>query len=169
LKAAITCDPATSLYYRETIVVTFKNAAIGATYTTREATCDYDQRTTVTLTCDPAAGTVTAAVTGVNGQAGASIGSGRAARIGYRYARISQSRKGEPFFRSELFGPGWEIERRLTRAADGTWTDPGYVHGPVTSNPYYYAEEVTVGILDTFGTVVGWGTAKCTLFGDAPA
>ena len=162
-------DPATSLFYREKIGVTFKNAATGAVYNTREASCDYDQRTTLTLTCDPAARTVTAAVTGVNGQAGTTLGAGRAARIGYRFAQIRQNVKGDPIFRSELFGPGWEFERRLTQAADGSWTDPGYVHGPITGNPFYYAEEVTVGVLDSFGTVVGWRTAKCTLIGDAPA
>jgi hypothetical protein len=143
--------------------VTFKNATSGATYTTREATCSYDQRTAVTLTCDPAARTVTATVTGSNGQAGTSMGAGRPTRIGYHIVRISQPRKDEPRFRSESLGGAWDIERRLTRAADGTWTDPGFVH-TTTSTPYYFAEEVTVGVYDTYGAVVGWGTARCTLF-----
>ena len=158
-----TFNPVTSLYYREKLVVTFKNAA-GVTLTTREATCDHDRRTTVTLTCDPAAGTVTVAVSGVNGQAGAANGAGRPARIGYRYAQILQHEQNDPRFRSELLGPGWDSERRVTPAADGTWSDPAFVHSTITSDPYYYAEELTVGVFDTYGAVVGWGTTRCTLF-----
>jgi hypothetical protein len=158
-----TFNPATSLFYQEKLIVTFKNASTGAFYTTREASCEYDQRTTVSLTCDPNAGTVTATVAGVNAQAGASSGAGRPVRIGYRVARTSQSSKDDPAYRSVTLGPGWDVERQLTRAADGTWTDPGYVH-TITRNPYYYAEELTVGILDTYGAVVGWGATRCTLF-----
>jgi len=158
-----TFSPATSLFYQEKLIVRFKNASTGAFYTTREATCNVDQRTTVSLSCDPVAGTVTATVTGVNGLAGGPYGAGRAVRIGYRFAQISQSTKDDPRFRSEFLGPGWNFERRLTRAADGTWSDAGYVH-TITSNPYYYAEELTVGIFDAYGAVAGWGTASCTLY-----
>ena len=158
-----TFNPVTSLYYREKLVVTFKNAA-GATLTTREATCDHDRRTTVTLTCDPAQGTVTVAVAGVNGQAGSANGAGRPARVGYRFARTVQHDANDPRFRSELLGPGWDFEHRITQAADGTWSDPAFVDATITSDPYYYAEELTVSVLDTYGAVVGWGTAQCTLF-----
>ena len=158
-----TFNPVTSLYYREKLVVTFKNAA-GATLTTREATCDHDQRTTVTLTCDPAAGTVTVAVTGVNGKAGAANGAGRPARIGLRHVQTVQHGQHDPRFRGELLGPGWDTERRITQAADGTWSDPAFVRSTITSDPYYYAEELTVGVFDTYGAIVGWGTARCTLF-----
>ena len=34
----------------------------------------------------------------------------------------------------------------------------------ITSNPYYYAEELTVGVFDAYGSIVGSGTARCTLF-----
>jgi hypothetical protein len=155
-------SPATSLFYRETLLVTFKNASSGATYTTREATCDYDQRTTVALTCDPTVDTVTAAVAGINGNAGASSGAGRPTRVGYHIVQIVQSTPDSPRFRGESLGGGWDVQHRLSQAADGTWADIGYVR-TVTSNPYYYAEEVTVGVSDAYGTVVGSGTAKCTL------
>lgn len=155
--------PATSLYYREAIQVTFKNAATGETYTTREASCAYDQRSTVTLTCDPPAGTVTAAVTGHDGQAGAETGAGRPTIVGYRTAEISQATADGPRFRSEPLGSAWEVTHRLTQAADGTWADTGYVH-PITNHPYYYAEELTVGVLDLNGTIVGSGTAQCVLY-----
>ncbi|MEU8607035.1 hypothetical protein AB0C29_03415 [Actinoplanes sp. NPDC048791] len=158
-----TFNPVTSVFYRENLLVTFKNAA-GVTLTTREASCYHDRRTTVTLTCDPAAGTVTVAVAGVNGRAGAANGAGRPARVGYRFARTVQHDANDPRFRSELLGPGWDFEHRITQAADGTWSDPAFVDATITSDPYYYAEELTVSVLDTYGAVVGWGTAQCTLF-----
>ncbi|MEU8230735.1 hypothetical protein AB0C12_14170 [Actinoplanes sp. NPDC048967] len=157
-----TFDPVTSLFYRENLLVTFKNAA-GVTLTTREASCNYDQRTTATLTCDPEARTVTATVDGVNGQAGASSGAGRPTRVGYHVVRIIQHVQNEPRFRSELLGGAWDIEHRVTRAADGTWTDAGYARTQ-TGTPYYYAEELTVGVFDTYGAIVGWTTTRCTLF-----
>jgi hypothetical protein len=160
-----TFNPVTSLFYRENLLVTFKNAA-GIALTTLEVSCNHDQRTTVTLTCDPAERTVTATVTGVNGQAGSPDGAGRPARIGYHIVRTEQSAQYDPRFRSELGGGAWDTERRLTRAADGTWSDPGYVHSLATT-PYYYAEELTVGVFDTYGAVVGWGTTRCTLFDDS--
>ena len=156
-------SPSSSLYYRQTVLATFKNPDTGSTYTTREATCDYDQRTTVTLTCDPAASTVTATVTGIKGQAGSAGGAGRPTRIGYRSVQIIQSTADSPVFRGETLGSGWDLQHRLTQSADGTWADTGFVH-PITSNPYYYAEEVTVGVLDANGTIVGSGSATCTLF-----
>jgi hypothetical protein len=158
-----TFNPVTSLFYRENLLVTFKNAA-GVTLTTREASCNHDQRTTVTLTCDPEARTITATVDGINGQAGASSGAGRPTRVGYHIVRIIQHVQNDPRFRSELLGGAWDVEHRVTRAADGTWTDAGYVHPQATSTPYYLAEELTVGVFDTYGAIVGWSTTRCTLF-----
>jgi hypothetical protein len=157
-----TFDPASSLYYREVLVATFRNTATGATYATREATCEYDQRTTVTMTCDPAAHTLTATATGINGQAGAADGSGRPTRIGYHIVTIVQGEKGGPRFRGETLGGVWDVEHRLTQAADGTWTDTGFVH-TYTRDQYYYAEEVTVGVFDAYGKIVGGGFATCVL------
>jgi hypothetical protein len=156
-----TFDPATSLYYRENLTVTFMDIG-GFVYTTREASCQRDVRTTVTLTCDPAAHTVTATVAGHDGNAGASNGAGRVNRVGYRTITTSQATANEPRFRGGLLGDGWDMQHSLVRAADGTWADQGYVH-TISSNPYYYAEELTVGVFDTFGTLVGGGFAKCTL------
>jgi hypothetical protein len=160
-----TFDPATSLYYRESVIVTFMDIG-GFVYTTREASCQRDVRTTVTLTCDPAAHTVTAAVAGRNGNAGATNGAGRASRVGYRTITTSQSAPGEPRFRGGALGDSWDVQRSTVRAADGTWTDPGYAH-TITSSPYYYAEELTIGVFDAFGSLVGGGFAKCTLFDGA--
>jgi hypothetical protein len=154
--------PATSLYYRETVAVTFKNAA-GRVYTTAEATCERDLRTTVTLTCDPTAGTVTAAALGRNGQAGSVDGSGRPTSVGYRFSPIQQSGPLDPRFQGHVLGNAWDIKHRITQAADGTWTDTGYVRA-ITTNPYYYAEELTVGVFNSFGVLIGGGFAKCTLF-----
>ncbi|MET8147164.1 hypothetical protein ACIBSW_12010 [Actinoplanes sp. NPDC049668] len=156
-------DPVTALFYREQLTVTFKDPATGAYYTTREATCDYDQRTTVALTCDPVAGTVTAVVNGVNGRAGDTMGGGSASRVSYHIVTISQARPNEPGFRGESLGGAWDVEHRVTKAADGSWADTGYVH-TITSNPYRYAEEVTVGVFDAYGARVGTATGACTLF-----
>ena len=161
--------PLSSLYYRQTLLATFIDATTGATYTTREATCDYDQRTTVSLTCDQAAHTVTATVAGIKGQAGSTAVAGHPTRVGYRSVQISQATANDPRFRGEMLGSGWDIQHRLTQATDGTWADTGFVH-PITSNPYYYAEELTVGVFDANGTFVGSGSAACTLFdGSVPA
>ncbi|WP_204298810.1 hypothetical protein [Actinoplanes campanulatus] len=156
-------DPVTDLFYREQLTVTFKDAATGANLATRDATCDHDQRTRVTLTCDPVAGTVTAVVNGVNGAAGDSSGAGRASRVSYHIATIKQQTPNNPGYRSEILGEGWDIEHRVVKAADGSWTDTGYVH-TITSNPYYYAEEITVGVFDLNGIRVGTATGACTLF-----
>lgn len=158
-----TFSPASSLYYQEQVTVTVKNPASGVTYATREATCAHDLRTTVSMTCDPVATTLTVTVAGINGQAGTSLGAGRPTRIGYRFSKISQSQKGDPVFRSDSFPWVWDLERPLTQAADGTWADPGFVHTPGRSDLNYYAEEVSVGIFDMSGTLVGGGAAKCTL------
>ncbi|GAA3946377.1 hypothetical protein Aau02nite_71930 [Amorphoplanes auranticolor] len=112
----------------------------------------------------PAAGTVTIAIAGVNGKAGAADGAGRPARIGLRHVQTVQHGQHDPRFRGELLGPGWDTERRITQAADGTWSDPAFVRSTIASDPYYYAEELTVGVFDTYGAIVGWGTARCTLF-----
>jgi hypothetical protein len=155
-------DPVTSLYYREKVLVTFKNAATGAVYTTRDASCDYDQRTTVNVDCDPVAGTVTATVTGINGQAGSSSGNGRPTSVSYHPVRTIQNSATDPRFRGEVLGP-WEFSHRVTRAADGTWADTAFVD-TVTSNPYYYAVGLTVGVFDAYGTQIGGGSGRCTLF-----
>jgi len=99
-------------------------------------------------------------VTAHDGQAGAASGAGRPTVVGYRTAVISQATADSPRFRGEPLGSTWEVTHRVTPAADGTWADTGYVHS-ITSNPYYYAEELTVGIMDLNGTVVGSGTAQC--------
>ncbi len=158
-----TFDPVTSLYYRETVVATFRNTSSGATYTTREATCEHDQRTTTTLDCDPVAGTVTATTAGRYGHAGAADGAGRPTTVGYRRVQIVQYDRNDPRFTGGSFF-GWDIQHRLTKAADGTWADAGYVHTLNRNRDYYYyAEEITVGVLDASGRIVGGGTAKCTL------
>ena len=157
-----TFNPTTSIYYREVLVVTFKNATSGAVYTSRQATCDYDQRSTITLTCDQVASTVTSAAAGINGLTGAANGAGRPTSVGYHFVQIIQSTKDSPRFRGESLGGVWDVRHSVTKAADGTWADTGYVH-TITSNPYYYAEELTVGVLDAYGTIVGSGTARCVL------
>ncbi|MBB4754084.1 hypothetical protein [Actinoplanes lobatus] len=158
-----TFDPVTALFYREQLTVTFKDAATGATLTTREATCDHDQRTSVTLTCDPVAGTVTAVVDGVSGTVGDSSGGGSASRVSYHIATIKQQTPNVPTYRNEILGGGWDIEHRVVSAADGTWSDTGYVH-TISGNPYRYSEEVTVGVFDLYGIRVGTATGACTLF-----
>jgi hypothetical protein len=157
-----TFDPVTSFYYRETMRVTFKNTSTGAPYGYREATCQYDQRTTAALTCDPVAGTVTATATGVNGQAGSAEGSGRAAKVGYRVTQITQATKDGPIYRAETPW-GYDVQHGLTRAADGSWADAGYVR-TIKTHPYRYSEELTVEVLDPFNNVVGTASAKCTLY-----
>jgi hypothetical protein len=164
-----TFTPATAVFYRETVVATFTNAITGAFYTTREATCDYDQRTTVALTCDPAAGTVTAVVTGRNGQAGtATNGGGRPVTVSYRLSQTSQATATGPRFTSHALGDVWDFGHAVTQAADGTWADQGYLH-TITSHPYFYSEQLTVGVFDAAGAVVGAGDVTCTLFDGAPA
>ncbi|GAB7046014.1 hypothetical protein [Catenuloplanes indicus] len=161
-----TFDPVGSLFYREQVLVTYRNAATGASYTQRDATCFHDRRTTVALTCDPAAGTVTAVVTGVDGHLPGNDLPGRAGRVGYHVATISQTGPDDPRFRGESLGGTWDVWHGISRAADGTWSDTGYVHAGA-SRPYYYAEELTVGVFDAYGLMVGAGSARCVLFDGA--
>lgn len=155
-------NPATSLYYRETVRVTFSSPT-GDHYGAREATCERDLRTTVTLTCDPTAGTVTAAVVGRNGRAGNADGYGRPTRVGYQATKTSQETPQDPGFTSHPLD-SFDAVHRITQATDGTWTDTGYVR-TITGKPYYYAEEVTVSVWDRFGGgLIGGGSAKCILF-----
>ena len=148
----------TDLYYREKVVVKFTNTTTGSYYTSREATCHVDRRTTVTLTCDPDAATVTATVNGINGQ-----GAGRPASVGYRIARIQQSAPNDPTFRSELLGEGYDIRHRVTPAADGTWSDVGYTD-TLRSRPYHYWQELTVAVFDQSGFQIGGASTSCVLF-----
>ena len=157
--------PANALYYREKLVATFKNASTGAVLTTREAACDVDHRTTVNLDCDPVAGTVTATVTGINGAAGSSSGNGRASTVAYRPVRTSQATANDPAFSGQVLGP-WDFSHRITRAADGTWADTGFVDR-ITSHPYFYGVALTVGVFDSYGVQVGAGAGRCTLFDGA--
>jgi hypothetical protein len=156
-----TFTPATSLYYREAIVVTFKSLT-GQVYATRQATCERDLRTTVTVTCDPAAGTVTATVLGRDGQAGGAAGHGRATSVGYRTVTISQSTADGVRWRQEPL-IDFDFKHRVTPAADGTWSDTGFTH-TISNSPYFYAEEVTVGVFNQSGDLVGGGSGTCTLF-----
>jgi len=155
-----TFDPA-SLYYREKFTVTLKNPATGATWATREGACDYDQRTTVTLTCDPVARTITAAATGINGNAGGADGSGRASTVRYMYWSVYQPTANDPGFGRNP--SGWDVSHQTVRAADGSWADTGYVHTQAT-DAWNLREELVVGVFDSSGLQVGAGKAACVQF-----
>ena len=123
-------------------------------------TAEFQRRTGIRVTATVAR-TLTATATGLNGQAGAADGAGRPKHIGYHIATIVQGEKDGPRFHGEAPGV-WDVEHRLALAADGTWTDTGFVH-TYTRDQYYYAEEVTVGVFDAYGKMVGSGFATCTL------
>ena len=150
-------NPATSLYYRETVTVTLRSPA-GALYGYQTATCKRDVRTTVTLTCDQVAGTVTATVLGRDAQP--DVAGVRPRHVMYMTAVTVQANPDEPAFTRHT--GGWEIDHRINLAADGTWTDTGYTKTP-TSDLYYYSEAVTVGVFNEWGGLVGGGTAECVL------
>ncbi|MDR7273626.1 hypothetical protein [Catenuloplanes atrovinosus] len=165
-----TFDPAGAVFYREEVRVTFRNAVTGANYGWYEGNCSHDPRTTVTLTCNQETGVVRATVTGIDGLVGGADGSGWASRVGYHRVRTSQPNANEPGFRTELDNGAYDVVHRITRGADGTWSDAGY-ELTVPAGAYYYAEELTVGVLDPYGRLVGSGTASCAVrnVGGAPA
>jgi hypothetical protein len=151
-------DPATSLYYQETVFVTLRSST-GILYGTSQATCKRDVRTTVTLTCDEAAGAVTATVLGRDAQPGAA--GVRPRRVMYTTAVTYRTSADDPGWTAHT--PGWEIDHGVRLAADGTWTDTGYVKPVTASSFYYYAEKLTVGVFNEWGGIVGGGTAECVL------
>ena len=155
-------DPATSRYYQETVVVTARNAAgYGAT---RETTCRRDVRTTVTLTCDEAAGTVDAAVLGRDGQTGGTYdASGSPARVRYRTSTTLQHAPDEPRWVSGTLGDSWDFSQSVAPAADGTWANIAHIRTKDVTDMYYYAEETTVGVFNQWGLMVGFGVARCVL------
>jgi hypothetical protein len=156
-------DPG-SLYYRESVRVTFTDLG-GFVYNTRDATCERDAWTTASLTCDKAAGTVTATVTGHDANLTNSYG--RPTRVAYRLGSTLQVGPNDTRWTSNSIGPGWDITHHITPAGDGSWADTGYVH---TRTPvYYYSEQVYYVVSDEGGITVGSGTATCTLYDGATA
>jgi hypothetical protein len=147
-------DATTSLSYRETVVVTLTTAA-GA-HSTVQATCQRDVRNTVSLSCDPVAGTVTAATVGRDANGAGEFG--EPARVAYRYSSVYEDEDGIRWGRSS---DGWDATHSITPAADGSWADTGYVH--THSSDRYYYEELTVEIYNRFGNLIGGGSAECTL------
>jgi hypothetical protein len=152
-------DPG-SFYYTESVRVTFMDLG-GFVYSTRDATCARDAWTTLSLTCDTATGTVTAATTGHD--ANVANVYGRPYNVAYQTFTTHQDGPDDPRWTSGSLGVVWDVSHRLTAAADGTWADTGYVHTPSAST-YYYAEQVNYGVFDSAGNTVGGGTASCTLY-----
>jgi hypothetical protein len=152
-------NPATSLYYQETVDVTIRNAA-GAVQATRSATCRRDLRTTLAITCDQAMGTLIAGVQGSAAREG--VVDGRPAGVRYRVETTFQVGPDDPLWRQGSLG-GWDYDHRITPAADGTWADTGFTRTVTVGRYHYYAVDITVGVFSAYGWVVGGGVAKCVL------
>lgn len=140
------------LFYTETVSATVRNTA-GAFLMSSSATCFRDVRTTVTLSCDPQAHTITAATAGT-GYTRTYLGS---VRVEYTTVTTRQATRDSLRWRGyNTMPPDFSYNARVTA---GAWSDAGYVHN-VTGDPYYLDEALTVLVRDN-GLLVGRGEAGC--------
>lgn len=148
----------TYMFYTETVRATVRDAA-GTVLIWNEATCSHDERTTVTLTCDRSARTITAAAGGTSYQLHRSVS------VWYTWTRTSRPTATEPGFTRRNLNPP-DVNNRVLPTA-GSWSDVGYVHS-ISTDPYYLDESVDVVVWATYvgevvvtQVVVGRGKASC--------
>lgn len=144
------------LFYTETLQATITNSAGGELWQGR-ATCTRDLRTTVTLTCDRTAHTVTAQV------AGTGYDKPRLDQVvvAYTISSTSQQSAGDPRFTVVSSGPS--ISHVVQPDSAGALSDLGYVHQVHSDpDPFYYSETLTVEVVDRVTNVtVGRGATAC--------
>lgn len=147
-------------FYTETVRAVVTNRSTGAGIVTIEGTCTVDRRTTVTLSCDTAANTVTARVSGarfVEHEAGYPPLS----RVSVAYYRIrtTQATPDAPRFRGGVLGgPDFTHSVPVT---DGRWSETGYTV-TLPEGYYYYREDLTITVSGgPYNRIVGRASTSC--------
>ena len=143
-------------FYTETVRVSVLGAS-GYEQASNEATCTRDTRTEITLTCDPAARSITAAATTTR------YAPGSRTRLEYRVLKTSwQTAPGEPRWTGGPLGyPATPTAAHtVTADATGAWSDVGYVH--LRPTQYFTQEWVEVKAFDQAGIVVGRADLTCS-------
>jgi hypothetical protein len=140
------------LFYTEKVSATVKNKS-GGILLVRTATCDYDVRSKVTLTCDREAQTITAKVEGSQFDEPQPWG----LRIQYDRSSLWQRAATDPAFRVARY----TAATHTVTPVNGTISDVGWARQQ-TTDPYYYEETVWATISSPYtGRVLGRGTATC--------
>ncbi|MFB6721087.1 hypothetical protein ACFCV3_13040 [Kribbella sp. NPDC056345] len=143
-----------NLFYTEKVVATVKNLN-GDFLAERSASCAYDTRTTVTLTCDQDANTVTAAVAGTQYNEPQPSGT----ELKYEYGAVAKSSNGTPVFGTARY-------LRTTHnvsAVNGSFSDVGWTDNVPELEPGVTLERtVWVTVRSPYtGRTIGFGTATC--------
>ncbi|GAB3920606.1 hypothetical protein GCM10029976_006400 [Kribbella albertanoniae] len=143
-----------NLFYTEKVVATVKNLS-GDVLAERSASCAYDTRTTVTLTCDRDAKTVTARAEGVQYNEPQQ----QAMELKYEYGSVAKSSTGEPVFGTARYLRTTHYQS----AVNGSFSDLGWTDTVPELQPGISLERtvwVTVRSPHT-GRTLGFGTATC--------
>ncbi len=138
-------------FYTETVYVSITNTT-GGQLVAGSATCSRDLRTTVTLTCDQQAHTITARTSGIGYTQPSRV------RIDYTYTLTSQATPSTPRFIRYNAQPPDVVHYATT--SGGAWSDLGYVH-TITGDRYYLAETVMVTVRGDWGIIIGRGETSC--------
>ncbi len=160
-------NASTYIFYTETVRVTATDPATGHA-SGGDATCTQDPRTTVTLTCDQRAQTITAGAAGDGfTQLASPLASNGYVRVEYTWTGTSQATADSPAFTRQL--PSTPDVTHWVKATAGAWSDVGFVHS-VTTNPYYLDQTVVVTVRDNYNSfVIGRGTASCVYADQRPS
>jgi hypothetical protein len=151
-------NPAQYAFYRETVQVEIVHRDTGAFVATRTARCHRDVRTTLTVTCDPLARTVSATLSGVDATLGVDRYGANAPSTATIQRSVTWFRTGEPV--------GWSTTytetKRITRDPGGaTWTLPLFAQD-VTAYSSYKVDLVIDVLGAQYGAPVGRATGGCT-------
>ncbi|MEV8378446.1 hypothetical protein AB0P21_37250 [Kribbella sp. NPDC056861] len=140
-----------NLFYTEKVAATVKDAA-GNILTSRTATCNYDRRTNVTLTCDHETQTITARVEGAQFNEPQPMG----LQIKYERSTTSQASAIDPVFTMQRFT--WATKG--VSPVNGAFSQVGF-SDPATDY-YYQSQTVWATVSSPYtGRVLGFGTATC--------
>jgi hypothetical protein len=141
------------VFYTETVRVSVLNSS-GGEITWRQGTCVRDLRTTVDLTCDQEAHTITATATGAGFAR-------RPTRAEYAYGYTYQPTADSLAFTLQPSSTP-DVVHSVPVSESGTWSDVGFVHQEGDDEPYFLSENVVVWVRDVWSNLpVGQGTASC--------
>ena len=151
-------------FYTETVEAAVYHRTTGRGLTSPQATCTKDTRTTVTLECDPAAGTITAHArgTGYPLREAASQPVFGNVTVQYWVSTTIQATPDSPRFTGTGSSPRYVHRVPLT---GGEWAETGYEH-TVLGNPFYLSQDLRVEVLSgQWSRPIGAGTASCVYAG----
>lgn len=154
-------------FYTETVRAVVANRATGATIVTLQGMCTVDRRTTLTLSCDTAANTVTARVSGARFvEHETDYPPLSRVNVAYYIVRTTQPTRDAARFTSHtLGGPDFAHSLPVT---DGRWSETGYTV-TLPEGFYHYRDDLTITVSGgPYGRIVGRGSASCE-YRDAPA